>query len=1051
MVSKCFDPIQIIDRFKINGHIQNKTISDIQQHVYVSIRSSMTRSRDPKPKKQKIREKYFKLKLFVLLGLVLGYGIGVMVWEMRTSRLQSMFFWDIAKKCGFQLNAGKSRQIRFPVHGPYDIRMGYVRIPEWCDRLENKGMAVTHQAHWSSTMIQWANLGLFPPYSEKTQAGIQIVDTRDQEISNSLFPHHIYPDFESIPPIVMEMLLFIENKKLLHSKSAYMNPAVEWERLAKAVLDAGIHLIDPKHPVPGGSTLATQMEKFRHSPEGITDSAEEKLRQIVSASLRAYFYGEKTLRARKKIVVDYINSIPLTAIPGYGEVIGLGDGLWAWFGMDFQTVNQLLFAARNHVSPDQLMQTGAAVHAVLSLFLSQRRPTDYLLKHHDALRALTQSYLRLMHKEGIISHELYEAAANCRLNFQKQAVRTYAMDRPRQKAASLIRSRLLSDLQVDNFYNLDRMDLAVKTTIDLDCQKKVTRMLESLKDEEILLKNGLKAQYLLETGDPAKIIYSLSLFERTPQGNALRVQTNNFEGPFNIDEQMKLDLGSSAKLRTLAHYLEIIAALHDRYAGLSIAVLRELSREPALDTLSRWALEYLVSAQDKNLTSMLDAAMERKYSASPAEQFMTGGGLHTFANFNKEDNAKIMSVRTAFRNSVNLVFIRLMRDIVYHHMFQRYGVTPRSLENIDAGERKRLLTIFADREGKTFIKKFYHKYHENNNPPNPERLFSEIGRTPVKLAAVHRYIESEASVEAFSAFIKNHLRDSNLTDADIYELYDRYGPGKFSLADIGYIAHIHPLELWVVRYLIKHPDATLSQIITDSHDMRQNVYAWLFKTKSRYKQNKRIRTIIELEAFEDIHQAWKKLGYPFDFLIPSYATSIGSSGDRPGSLAELAGIIQNNGVRLPLIRYETIKIGEKTPYETRWISTPAQGEQVMTPEVAKVLQKAMLDVVAGGTARRLKPALILPDGTCLNVGGKTGTGDHRYKTFGKGGVLIGSKVMNRAATFIFFMGDRHFGSITAYVPGNDAENYSFSSALPVQVLKMILPDLLPLMDPKEPS
>ncbi len=996
--------------------------------------------------KKEGRPRHIKLKIFVLLALILAYILGIIAWEMRTSRLQAMFFWDIAKKCGFQVKPGKNMDIRFPLHGPYDIRMGYVRIPEWTDRLEERGVDLTCQARWSEKLIQIADKGLFPPYSEKSHAGLQILDAHEQEIFKAAFPNHTYQNFDSIPPAVVDMLLYIENRKLLDQGSPYINPAIEWERLAKAVMDAGIRLFDPDHPVPGGSTLATQMEKFRHSPEGITDSAEEKFRQIFSASLRSYLNGERTLNTRKKIVADYINSIPLSAIPGYGEVNGLGDGLWAWYGMDFQIVNRLMFKARENGLPqEQLIQTGEALKAVLSLFLSQRRPTDYLTKNQTALQDLTHSYLRLLFRDGFISEQIYDAAINARLSLNKEAFKSHALDRSRQKAANMIRSRLLADLKVENIYNLDRIDLSVKSTVDMECQQNITRTLEALNDPQFLEKNGLTGEYLLETGDPGKVIYSMSLFEKTAEGNALRVQTNNFEGPFNIDEQMKLDLGSSAKLRTLALYMEIIAAIHDRYAGLSDSVLSEIVREPALDHLSRWAIEYLLSSRDRQLAGMLDAAMERKYSASPAEQFMTGGGLHSFANFNKEDNAKIMSVRMAFRHSVNLVFIRLMRDIVYYHIFQRYGVTPRSLEQVDATERKRLLTVFADKEGKLFIKKFYNKYHQENNLPASELLFMEISPTPPKLAAVYRFIQPEASPEAFEGFIRNHLPGSKLSDGDIFDLYDRYAPGKFSLADIGYVAHIHPLELWVVRYLLQHPTATLSQIIMDSNEERISVYQWLFKTKSRYKQNNRIRTIIELEAFDDIHQAWKRLGYPFDYLVPSYASAIGSSGDRPGALAELAGIIQNNGLRLPVIRLESLLFGGKTPYETGFIAAPVSGEQVMPREVAHILKRALTDVVEEGTARRLKTALELPDKTRLIAGGKTGTGDHRYKTFGTGGVLTGSKVMNRAATFIFFIGERHFGSVTAYVAGRDAEEYSFSSALPVQVLKMIVPDILPLI------
>lgn len=89
--------------------------------------------------------------------------------------------------------------------------------------------------------------------------------------------------------------------------------------------------------------------------------------------------------------------------------------------------------------------------------------------------------------------------------------------------------------------------------------------------------------------------------------------------------------------------------------------------------LTRWAVDYFWAAKDKSPTKMLDAALERRYSASTGEGFMTGGGLHHFDNFKREDDGKVMSVRDGMRNSVNLVFIRLMRDVVHHCMFLTPG------------------------------------------------------------------------------------------------------------------------------------------------------------------------------------------------------------------------------------------------------------------------------------------------------------------------------------------------------------------------------------------
>ena len=119
----------------------------------------------------------------------------------------------------------------------------------------------------------------------------------------------------------------------------------------------------------------------------------------------------------------------------------------------------------------------------------------------------------------------------------------------------------------------------------------------------------------------------------------------------------------------------------------------------------------------------------------------------------------------------------------------------------------------------------------------------------------------------------------------------------------------------------------------------------------------------------------------------------------------------------------------------------------MAPEVAAVLKRAMVDVVENGTARRLRGAFTLRDKEPVAIGGKTGTGDNRIEVFGSGGHLIQSRSVSRTATFAFFVGERYFGVITAYVPGESAQNYNFTSALPVQILKNLAPELSPYIDP----
>ena len=74
-------------------------------------------------------------------------------------------------------------------------------------------------------------------------------------------------------------------------------------------------------------------------------------------------------------------------------------------------------------------------------------------------------------------------------------------------------------------------------------------------------------------------------------------------------------------------------------------------------------------------------------------------------------------------------------------------------------------------------------------------------------------------------------------------------------------------------------------------------------------------------------------------------------------------------------------------------------------------------------------------------------GDQRFDVYGAGGRLIESRYVNRSATFVFNIGERFFGSMTAYVRGPEAKNYDFTSALPVQLLVVLAPSLMPLIEP----
>ena len=158
------------------------------------------------------------------------------------------------------------------------------------------------------------------------------------------------------------------------------------------------------------------------------------------------------------------------------------------------------------------------------------------------------------------------------------------------------------------------------------------------------------------------------------------------------------------------------------------------------------------------------------------------------------------------------------------------------------------------------------------------------------------------------------------------------------------------------------------------------------------------------------------------------------------------GIIMNDGVELPTVKIEKLSFAAETPYETELAIAPEAPRRVYPSEVASTVRRALANVVAEGTGVRFRGAYHDRNGQPLVVGGKTGTGDNRFDSYRNGRQLTSSRVVDRTATFVFFLGDRYYGTVTAYVSGAAAARYKVTSALAVQLLKSMAPELQPLID-----
>ena len=722
-----------------------------------------------------------------------------------------------------------------------------------------------------------------------------------------------------------------------------------------------------------------------------------------------------------------------------------GRDLWRWYGTDVTQVDQVLTAPAT--TKAQLARKGTIYRQVLSLLLAGRRPAYYLNADPAALEALTDRYLPLLSASGIIDPALRDAALNAPLDFPAEPPAPVAQSFVDAKATDRLRDDLVSRLHLSSFYTLDRLDLTGWASIDKAAQQRISNLLLRLGDPAYDRSLGLYGRQLLGGASPSRLAWSVVLYERGADCNYLRIRADSLNQPFDINAGAKLQLGSTAKLRTLITYLDIVDELRRRLAPLPGSQLLAVAAAAKADPITRWAAGYLAENKDRALAPMLDAAMRRTYSASPGT-FFTDGGMQSFDNFAKWENHERPTVAEAFANSINLAFVRLMRDVVDYYIAADGQRTAGLLTDPDDPQRMLYLWRFADREGREYLDRFWQDYRGRNPRQALDLLASRTRPVARRLAAVFRSVRPNAPQDALAAFLTRHLPEAAPDDDQLWDLYRRSSPREVSLQDRSVIAGVHPLELWLIAYLRKHPDASHAQMLQASERARQEVYAWLFKPRSAHQQNLRIRTLLEEDAFGQILQDWRRQGYPFARLVPSLGTVLGSSGDRPDALAKLIGIIVNDGMRLPSVDLQRLDFAVGTPYETDMTVMP-RPRRVLDPAVAETVRHALLSVVARGTGTAVRGIYRKPDGTELAVGGKTGTGDNRLDRFGSGGRLVAQRVVDRTATFVFFLGNRFFGTITAYVPGAPAARYHFTSALAVHLLKAIRPQLEPLLEAPE--
>jgi membrane peptidoglycan carboxypeptidase len=978
------------------------------------------------------------------LGLLVVIVFTLAWMESETSTLQSRALAWVASESTSQLVPGRNADPLVRPDGPYDRELGYSKIDTFVDNLENNGFEIVAQATASPMLRRLTEFGITPPYKEKGRTGLQIVDAYQRPFYTVQSPERGFDSFEDIPKILVDSLLFIENRRLL-APAASMNPAVEWPRLARATIEWGSSRLSDGDRAAGGSTLATQLEKLRHSPAGQTSSAREKLRQMASASLRAYVEGADTAASRRTLIADYLNTIKLAAVPGHGEVVGLPMGMVLWYGVDYRDAAKLLNAPA--VDEQQLAEKAVAYRQALGLILAANRPYLFLVKDPQALRVRIDRFLVLLADSRVITRRLRDRALVADPTFTPGRLQSISPSSLQRAEARPERVQMLKLLGVDSLYEIDRIDARATTTTYDDVERRVQALLDSVRDADSETTKRLRRIGLLNDEDPGALTVSFSMYERTDNANKLRLYADTERASSAVDESVMLDLGSTSKLRVLTTYLELLSDLYD-YENIAV---EELDQR---DVLGGWAFDRRVAYPNESRREFLGAAMKRRYSASPDERFFTGGGLHRFGNFKDDDDDSRFSVRNATRHSINLVFVRLMHDIVSHRIHGIDTETRGILDQLDHPLRRAYLERAALTEGAQLVRKAYRRNQGLRGDEMRAVAFEERPPTPRRAAIAIRYMETELSVEDFATEMMRFgtgMKPWLLSADTLAEMYRDYDPAQFDRAELAYLSGIDWLELWTMKTMGVEPGIGIGRLMELSATERTQSFAWLYRTRRKSAQDRRIKSELEVDVFTWMHAQWKRQGYPFGRLVPSLATALGASADRPAALAELMGIIQADGMRLPRQRFERIRLGANTPYDTIAIPVPAKSVRVMGVEVARILKVALIDVATYGTARRCGAMVNGPQGRQLAIGGKTGTGDHARKTTDAEGNVISEVAVSRSGMFPFLIGDRYFGAVTVFVKGSESEHYEFTSSLATEIFSLLKTEVEDVINSSEPA
>ncbi len=186
-----------------------------------------------------------------LLGLIAAALLGVLAYfasiEMQTSRLQARYLAGLDRGISFAVKPGRqgtvisfSEQRLERALTTSGSATHCCLVPATPDRARFRGLA--ERATPNDALSRRRRF--VSAVSGKRSRRPATVRRHGRAAFQRTYPHRSTTSFDAIPPLIVNSLLFIEDRELLDPNQPNRNPAIDWGRFGHALLDQGVRIFN---------------------------------------------------------------------------------------------------------------------------------------------------------------------------------------------------------------------------------------------------------------------------------------------------------------------------------------------------------------------------------------------------------------------------------------------------------------------------------------------------------------------------------------------------------------------------------------------------------------------------------------------------------------------------------------------------------------------------------------------------------------------------------------------------------------------------------------